>query len=52
MINATPHVKAPAWLHRDGLWHPASRSPTRQYDTITHTTQKQAKKRADPDDDG
>jgi hypothetical protein len=30
MINKIPHVKAPAWLHGDNNWHPATTSPTRQ----------------------
>jgi hypothetical protein len=34
MINRTPHVKAPTWLRGDGLWHPASRSPTRHTERL------------------
>jgi hypothetical protein len=36
MIDKAPHVKAPPWLRGDGLWHPASRSPTRQIDRLKH----------------
>jgi 5-methylcytosine-specific restriction protein A len=46
MINKIPHVKAPAWLHGDGLWHPATKSPTRHVERLR---QKQRKRDgADP----
>lgn len=40
MINKIPHVKAPAWLHGDELWHPATTSPTRQLNQLRKRTRK------------
>ncbi|MHA6668711.1 HNH endonuclease signature motif containing protein [Homoserinimonas sp. A447] len=45
MINKTPHVKAPAWLRGDGLWHPASRSPTRHVERLKQKQRKRDSKR-------
>ena len=36
MINKVPHVKTPPWLHGDGLWHPATKSPTRHTQRLKH----------------
>lgn len=40
MIDGIPHVKAPPWLHGDGLWHPATRSPTQRTDQIRRKQRK------------
>ncbi|MHA6695682.1 HNH endonuclease signature motif containing protein [Homoserinimonas sp. A520] len=45
MINKTPHLKAPAWLRGDGLWHPASRSPTRHVERLKQEQRERDSKR-------
>ncbi len=42
MIDKVPHVKAPAWLHGDGRWHRATKSPTRVRQRMRHRRRKAA----------
>ncbi|MHA6695232.1 HNH endonuclease signature motif containing protein [Homoserinimonas sp. A520] len=41
MINNIPHVKAPTWLRGDGLWHPATKSPTQHSQRLRHKPRRQ-----------
>ncbi|MEX1079296.1 MAG: DUF222 domain-containing protein [Homoserinimonas sp.] len=46
MINKVPHVMAPPWLRGDGIWRPATKSPTRQ--AQRHKQQRDQRKRRNP----
>src|SRR5690606_2707011 len=52
MIDKTPHIKAPPWLHGDGHWHPATKSPTRQLERLRGKLRRRGQRRNSEDGSG
>src|SRR5690554_76187 len=52
MIDKTPHIKAPPWLHGDGHWHATTKSPTRQLERLRQKQRRRGERQNSADGSG